>query len=138
MPNNTENNNTNIETVNDSDDTQAISTSQPSETVTAHLMQIMGNNRYKPTESQVDKMLALQEKGMDYSFQERTKFTAPIVSKLVIIVIGFVFVGGLFVYTATYLPEYIDVVLAALISFGTGSVGGYGFGTRKISNSERD
>lgn len=39
---------------------QQQSSVQHNETVSAHLMQIMGANRYRPTEAQVDKMLALQ------------------------------------------------------------------------------
>ena len=47
------------------------------ETVTAHLLQIFGNQsqQYTPTQSQVDKILELQEKGMDYTHDERTHFS---------------------------------------------------------------
>lgn len=45
-----------------------------SEAVQANLLQIFGDggSTYKPTEAQVDRILALQEKGMDYTHDERT------------------------------------------------------------------
>lgn len=105
------------------------------ETVTAHLMQIMGANRYRPTEAQVDKMLALQEKGMDYTYNERTKFNAPLIYNLIIILIIIVSAGAAFVFTAIKIPQYLDVVIAGLISFLTGGAGGYGLGR---SQSRKD
>lgn len=68
---------------------------------------------------------------MDYTHQERTKFTAPLIYNLIVLLIVIVSVGAVFVYTSIYIPQYMDVVLTGLISLLTGGIGGYGFGSRK-------
>lgn len=48
---------------------EIVQSQRVNETFMAHAMQIMNANSYTPTQAQVDKMLSLQEKGMDYTHQ---------------------------------------------------------------------
>lgn len=56
----------------------------------AHMLQMFGDasNTYKPTESQVDKILALQEKGMDYTHAERTKLLPQHIMGIVLVLVA--------------------------------------------------
>ncbi len=50
--------------------------SSVNETVLAQMLSIAGGqHQYVPTQAQVDKLLSLQEKGMEYTHDERTRIS---------------------------------------------------------------
>lgn len=102
------------------------------------LLQLFGEqgNAYKPTEAQVDKMLALQEKGMDYTHTERTKILPAQWMSIIItlaIILGFV---GLIWVTAVYANQHLEKVITGAVSFLAGGAGGYGIARAKARNSD--
>jgi hypothetical protein len=104
----------------------------------ATAMQIMNANSYTPTQAQVDKMLALQEKSMDYVHHERTHFSPKLISTLLILVgIAIVFVG-IFVFCVFYAPQYASQIISGFLGLVTGGVGGYGLGSKKTKNHHHD
>ena len=119
---------------------EAVSEKKPivSEAVTAQMLQIFGDQggRYKPTEAQVDKILALNEKGMDYTHKERTSFspTQKIeVGVFVSVVIALVAILWIVVSKA---PDYLGETITGIIGFLTCGFGGYSFA--KTRNSRGD
>lgn len=112
---------------------------QMSETFMASAMQIMSANSYTPTQAQVDKMLSLQEKGMDFTHHERTHFSPQLISTLLAVGGLALIIVGLFVFCVFYAPEYASQIIALGIGLITGSVGGYGYGSRaKKKNGDED
>ena len=98
------------------------------ETVQAHMLQIMGQQQYVPTQTQVDKILALQEKGMDYTHQERCVsspqqkfiFISFIIATLILLII--------FTLTLFFAKEYLSQVVSGIFGILAGSGLGYGYG----------
>lgn len=108
------------------------------ENVTAHMMQIFGSpaQQYVPTQAQVDKILALQEKGMDYTHEERTmcspiqkiEFTVFLVVVLVLLII--------FVLSLFFAREYLGEIISGIVGLFAGGAGGYGYAkSKKIGNN---
>lgn len=104
------------------------------ENVIAHIMQIVGSQSYQPTQAQVDKMLAMQEKGMDYTFKERNTFTADRITKLIVLV---VFVG-IYVFSVYTVPQYVGEIISGMIGFLTGGIGGYGYAQSRRKSLKED
>ncbi len=110
------------------------------ETVTAHMMQIFGNQsqQYMPTQSQVDKVLDLQAKGMDYTHEERTKFS-PVqkieVTVIIVVIITFLIIFALSIFFA---KEYVGEIISGMIGVLTGGFGGYGLGRSKKDDNNSD
>ena len=103
-----------------------------SEAMQAGMMQIFGEQEpYKPTKSQIDKILSLQEKGMDYTHKERTMWQPKQVMSLIVFVIVIIAILGLVALTAWLAKEYIGQVITGAIAFVAGGAGGYGFANRK-------
>ncbi len=101
-----------------------------SESFMAHAMQIMSSNQYNPTQAQVDKMLTLQEKGMDYTHSERTHFSPQLISTLIVLGGLALIIVGLFVFCVFYAPQYASMIISGAVGLLTGGAGGYGYGTR--------
>lgn len=112
--------------------------SQVSEAMQAGMLQIFGDQEpYKPTKAQVDKMLALQEKGMDYTHKERTMWQPRQVSNLIVFSIIVFALLGIIALTAWLAKEYIGQVITGTVAFLAGGAGGYGFANRhKQSDDE--
>lgn len=106
------------------------------ETVTAHMMQIFGNQsqQYMPTQAQVDKILDLQEKGMDYTHEERTKFSPIQKTDLIVIIVVIITFLIIFALSVFYAKEYVGEIIAGMIGVLTGGLGGYGMGRSKKDN----
>lgn len=108
------------------------------ETVTAHLLQIFGNQTqaYMPTQAQVDRILALQEKEMDYAHEERRHLSPrQKIQLFAFFVITVVFLT-LFFACLFYAPEYLGEVITGAIAFAAGSAGGYGIAKSKQKQAE--
>jgi hypothetical protein len=95
-------------------------------------MQIMRyfgpQNQYQPTQAQVDKILALQEKGMDYTHKERTKISPKQVTGLIVLGIGVVVLLAIYFSCLFYAKEFLGEVIAGIVGLLTGGLGGYGIG----------
>lgn len=102
-----------------------------SETFIAHAMQLMTANSYTPTQAQVDKMLSLQEKGMDYTHNERIHFSPQLISTLIVFAVLAAIIVGLFVFCVFFAPQYASQIITAAVSLATGAFGGYSYGTSK-------
>ncbi len=103
------------------------------ETVTTHLLQMFGNQTqaYMPTQAQVDRILELQEKEMDYAHEERRHLSPrQKVQLFAFFVITTVFLV-LFFACLFYAPEYLGEVITGAIAFAAGSAGGYGLAKSK-------
>lgn len=103
------------------------------ETVTAHLLQIFGNQsqQYVPTQAQVDKIIGLQEKGMDYTHQERTCFSPKQKIETGVFVLVVFLMVGMFVFSVYKAPQYTGEILAGIIGFFGGGLSGYGYANSK-------
>jgi len=110
------------------------------ENVTAHMMQIFGNQaqQYVPTQAQVDKILGLQEKGMDYTHEERTKYSPKQKTELTIFIIVLFVMLIIFILSLFFAKDYIGEVIYGAVGFLAGSAGGYGYGRSKISNNNNE
>lgn len=107
-----------------------------SEAMQAGMMQIFGDQEaYKPTKSQVDKMLALQEKGMDYTHAERTMFQPKQVLEVVVFVAILLFIAGVLTLVIFKAPQYTGEAISSVIGLLGGGGIGYGVGLKK-RNSE--
>lgn len=112
---------------------------QLSEAFQASMLQIFGEQEtYKPTKSQVDKMLALQEKGMDYTHKERTMWQPAQISQLIVLVIVLLFVIGILWVILTQAPQYTGQVVTSIIGLIGGTGIGYGIGYKKGRSSNTD
>lgn len=118
---------------------QKLAVSQPPQ-VTEHFMatamQIMNSNQYTPTQGQVDKMLALQEKGMDYTHKERTNFTPHLITTICGFAFFTIIIVGLFIFCIFYAPQYASQILSGAIGLLTGGIGGYGYANKKNKQNE--
>lgn len=109
------------------------------ESFMAHAMQIMGDNGgYKPTERQVDKILELQEKGMEYTHKERTNVLPKQWLELVVFVVIIASFFGVLVFVAIYAPNYLGETITGILGFLSGGVGGYGIAKAKTTKKEED
>jgi uncharacterized ion transporter superfamily protein YfcC len=107
------------------------------ETVSAHIMQMFGNSQqYQPTQAQVDKILSLQEKGMDYTHEERTCFSPKQKIELAIFVCSIIVLVLVFLHTLWYAKEYLGEVIASIVGFLAG--GSAGFAYAKTGSKKRD
>lgn len=109
------------------------------ETVTAHLLQIFGNQsqQYTPTQSQVDKILELQEKGMDYTHDERTHFSPKQWMNLGVLFITVSALLLVFLSCLFFAKEYLGEVVSGIVGLLAGSFGGYGLGSRpRVKSSD--
>jgi len=106
------------------------------ETMAMQAMQIITGNQYNPTTEQVDKMLALQEKSMDYTHKDTHTF----LPKDILEVGKFVFViligVGLFVFATFKAEEYLGEIASALLGLLAGGGIGYGYGAKKRNNGD--
>ncbi len=111
------------------------------EKVTAHIMQIFGNQaqQYVPTQGQVDKILELQEKGMDYTHEERKNFSPKQKIELIIFIAVIVVVFFIFVLALFFAKEYLGEIISGAVGFIAGGAGGYGFASKsKKSNDDNE
>lgn len=115
------------------------------ENVTAHMMQIFGNSsqQYIPTQTQVDKILELQEKGMDYTHKERMQdkehFSPREKKDLImsIFIVGVLLV--ILILSMIFAEQYVGEVMIGTLGFLVGGAGGYGIGRSKdISEDNKD
>lgn len=109
------------------------------ETVTAHLLHIFGNQsqQYSPTQLQVDKILELQEKGMDYTHDERTHFSPKQWMNLGVLLITVLALLFVFVLSLFFAKEYLGEIVSGLVGLLAGSFGGYGMGSRsKVKSND--
>jgi hypothetical protein len=105
--------------------------------VEARMLQIMGQQQYVPTSAQVDKILELQEKGMDYTHDERTRVSPQQKLAFSAFVIVAVILVAVFVLTLFFAKEYISQVISAVLGLVAGGAGGYGIGkSRSNKNGE--
>lgn len=106
------------------------------ETMAMQAMQIITGNQYNPTTEQVDKMLALQEKSMDYTHKDTHTF----LPKDILEVGKFVFVilvgVALFVFATFFAEEYLGEIASALLGLLAGGGIGYGYGAKKRNNGD--
>lgn len=110
---------------------------QVSEAFEAGMMRIFGEqDTYKPTKSQVDKMLSLQEKGMDYTHKERTMWQPRQVAELVSFILLLIFVTGLIWLILDKAPQYTGEVISVVIGLVGGGLGGYGYGSKKNKSQD--
>ncbi|MCK4635333.1 MAG: hypothetical protein KAT32_00565 [Candidatus Moranbacteria bacterium] len=110
------------------------------ETVTAHMMQIFGNQsqQYMPTQSQVDKVLDLQAKGMEYTHEERTKFSPIQKTELTVIIVVIITFLIIFTLSIFFAKEYVGEIIYGMIGILTGGLGGYGLGRSKKDDDNSD
>jgi hypothetical protein len=105
------------------------------ETLSVLLAQASGGNSYQPTEKQVDKLLELREKSMDYISKERTSLLPKDVLKFLTLIAFLIALLVIFIFVILKTPEYTETVLVGIIGFIGGGVGGYGIGS-KNSNTD--
>lgn len=101
------------------------------ETLQALMFQANDSAVYKPSEKQVDKILELREKAMDYTFKERTSLHPKDILKTITlfgVILSFLIILWITVENA---PEYTDAVIASIISLVGGGFTGYGLGRSK-------
>jgi len=105
---------------------------QVNERVMAQLLQISnGSKPYTPTNAQVDKMLALHEKGMEYTHKERTTYLPKDIMHMTTYLFTALLVVAVFVFSVFYAKEYLGEIISATLGLVLGGVGGYGYGTSK-------
>lgn len=121
-----------------SQEKEVVQLQQASETFMAHAMQIMSANSYTPTQAQVDKMLSLQEKGMDYTHRERTHFSPQLISSLIVFGALIFVLIGLFVFCVFFAPEYASQIITGALGVITGAFGGYGYGVRSRKENQEE
>jgi len=93
------------------------------------MMRLFGSqNQYQPTQAQVDKILALQEKGMDYTHQERTKISPKQLSGLIVLGVAVAVLLAIFFSCLFWAKELLGEVVAGMVGLLTGGIGGYGIG----------
>lgn len=102
------------------------------ENATAHMMQIFGSQaqQYMPTQAQVDKILALQEKGMDYTHKERTEYSPKQKTELTMFIIVLFVMLIIFILSLFFAKEYLGEIISGTVGFLAGGAGGYGVATR--------
>ena len=101
------------------------------ETVVAQMLQMTVGKQYQPTQQQVDKFLSLQEKGMDYTHEERTKFLpSQLIDSGKFLVIA-ILVVGVFMFSAFWAKEYLGQIISGLFGLFAGGGIGYSLGIKK-------
>jgi hypothetical protein len=101
---------------------------QPSPTFSLLIQQAMGNpNAYKPTKEQVDKILALDEKTIDYTREDKKDAFSKYKIENKKEIFYFITVLGVLALVVIFKPEYSSQALSALL----GGLGGYGFRNQK-------
>jgi len=107
------------------------------ETVIAHMLQMSaGKQQYVPTNDQVDKIIALQEKGMDYTHKERTTYLPQNILQVCAFAFTVLVITGIFVFSAFYAKEYLGEIISGVFGLGAGGGIGYGFGSKKSKNTD--
>ncbi len=114
----------------------ATETPQGNEHFYAQMLQVTQGRQYVPTTAQVDKILALQEKGMDYTHNERTRFLPQHIFQYGTFAFVILLVVGVFVFSTFYAKEYLATIASALFGLTAGGVGGYGLGVRNAKKNE--
>ncbi|MFH1620739.1 MAG: hypothetical protein ABIB04_01500 [Patescibacteria group bacterium] len=105
--------------------------------VAMHVMRIFGNqNQYEPTQAQVDKILSLQEKGMDYTHEERTRVSPKQKLEVTVLIVGAILLLIVFILCLFSAKEYLGEVVSGIVGLLAGSFGGYGFGKSKTKKDE--
>jgi uncharacterized membrane protein len=103
----------------------------------ATMMQLFGEqDTYRPTPKQVDKMLALEEKGMDYMHKERTMWQPRQIAELVSFVLILLFVVVLIWIILDKAPQYTGEVISVIVGLVGGGLGGYGYGAKKSGSRD--
>lgn len=123
---------------NDSDDSKIPEKPIIDEVVTAHMLRIFGDQKqqYVPTQSQVDKILALQEKGMDYTHKERTNSSPKQKIELIIFIVIIIVILIIFSLSLFFAKEYLGEIISGIAGFLAGGAGGYGFAKSKNKNND--
>ena len=107
------------------------------EEMAMQVMRVFGpQNQYEPTQAQVDKILALQEKGMDYTHEERMKISPKQKIEIGILIFGSIILCGVFVLCLLFAKEYLGQLVSGIVGLITGSFGGYGLGKSKTKKEE--
>lgn len=111
------------------------SNTEINETVTARMLQIAGaKNDYIPTQAQVDKILELQEKGMDYTHDERTRFSPKRKADLILAIIVIVTFLIIFILALFFAKEYLGEIITGFVGLLTGGIGGYSYAQVRKDN----
>jgi hypothetical protein len=85
-------------------------------------------NQYEPTQAQVDKILLIQEKGLDYAHQERMRVSPKQKIELVLFLAGLFVLVLIFVLCLLYAKEYLGEIVSGIVGLVAGVLGGYGYG----------
>lgn len=97
----------------------------------------LSNDPYKLTEEQLDKMIAFEEKKLDYAHKERTqvlpqhRFDINRNLFLTFTILGSFLI--VFMLVLAFAPEHVD----KLISLFAGLLGGYGFGKSNFFGKDK-
>ncbi len=109
--------------------------SQNSNSFNVLVSQAMGSlDAYKPTKEQVDKMLSLEEKSMDYTLKDRSrafeqlKFESR--NEMIYFFSAVLLILGIMVFQPNYTSQAISLLF--------GGLGGYGFASQKQNKSNGD
>jgi len=110
------------------------------ETVTAHMARIIGNqsSQYIPTQAQVDKILSLQEKGMDYTHEERTVCSPKQKIQLTMFMVIIIVLIIIFTLSLFYAKEYLGEIISGTVGILAGGIGGYGIAGRYKNNNDKE
>jgi hypothetical protein len=109
------------------------SQAQPSPTFSLLIQQAMGNpNAYKPTKEQVDKILALDEKTIDYVREDKKEAHSKYRLDSQKEIFYFITIIGILLIIIIFKSEYTSQALSVLL----GGIGGYGFRGQKESSKE--
>lgn len=119
-----------------SDASPASEAPQMNESMVANIMQMTLGRQYIPTSEQVDKLLALQEKGMDYTHKERTSYLPSQVLEFWAFFVIIAILALIFTLTILLAPQYLEQVASGIIGLIGGGLGGYGYGVKKSKGVE--
>jgi len=104
--------------------------------VVAQMLQLTTGRQYTPTSDQVDKIIALHEKGMDYTHKDNHTFLPKDILRYGAFAFVLLIVVGIFIFSAFYAKEYLGEIVSAILGLMAGGVSGYGLGSTKKNKTD--
>ena len=101
------------------------------ERTVAAMLQITTGRAASPTPGQVEKMLGLFEKNMDYQHKENMAFLPKDILTVGCYVLALLILLSIFILCVFFAKEYLGEIVSGFLGLAAGGGLGYGFGMRK-------
>ena len=111
---------------------------QMNERVVAQMLEISTGKQYIPTPGQIDRMLSLYEKDMDYTHEENKTYLPKDILGFITFLVIIAVVLAVFIFSAFYAKEYLGEIVSAILGLVAGGAGGYSYGMSKFKKKNKE